>query len=115
MKTLLLTAVAALAATLLAAGCGGSGSSGSSDPVATTEVTMAKSYRFDPEAISIAAGDTVTWTNKDNFTHTVKVDGQEDHKVGRGDSVSIRFDRPGTYHFICTLHPHDMSGEVIVR
>ena len=32
-----------------AAGCGGSDES--STPVATTEVTMAKSYRFDPKAI----------------------------------------------------------------
>ena len=58
---------------------------------------MAKSYRFDPKAISIEAGDTVTWTNDDNFTHTVQVDGQEDHKVERGERVSITFDRPGTY------------------
>jgi len=114
-KTLLLTAAAALAATLLAAGCGGSGSSGSSDPVATTEVTMAKSYRFDPEAISIAAGDTVTWTNKDNFTHTVKVDGQDDHEVDRGDSVSITFAKPGTYQYVCTLHSNDMHGTVVVK
>ena len=42
---------------------------------------MAKSYRFDPETIEVKAGSTVTWTNDDNFTHTVKVDGQEDHKV----------------------------------
>ena len=108
-----LLALAALAAaTLLAAGCGGSGSS---TPVATTQVTMAKSYRFDPKAIEIQAGDTVTWTNNDNFTHTVRVDGQEDHKVGRGDSVSITFDKPGRYHYICTLHSSDMDGTVIVR
>ena len=79
-----------LAAMLLAAGCGGSGES--SEPVATTEVEMVKSYRFDPKAIEIEAGETVTWTNEDNFTHTVQVDGQEDHKVEQGESVSITFD-----------------------
>ena len=107
----LLPAAAMLVATVFAAGCGGTGSS---EPVATTKVSMAKSYRFDPKTIEIRAGDTVTWTNHDNFTHTVEVDGQDDHKVGRGDSVSIRFDRPGTYHYVCTLHSHDMHGTVIV-
>jgi plastocyanin len=76
---------------------------------------MAKSYRFDPKVIEIKAGETVTWTNEDNFTHTVEVDGQEDHKVGKGESVSIKFDTPGTYHYVCTLHSQDMDGEVIVR
>jgi plastocyanin len=106
--------VALLAAALLgvAAGCGGSGDSA---PVATTEVTMAKSYRFNPEKIEVAAGSSVTWTNDDNFTHTVQVDGQEDHKVERGDSVSITFDDPGTYKYVCTLHRRDMDGEVIVK
>ena len=101
-----------LALILFAAGCG---SSESTEPVATTEVQMAKSYRFDPKAIEIEAGDTVTWTNADNFTHTVQVDGQEDHKVERGESVSIVFDTPGTYHYVCTLHKRDMDGEVIVK
>jgi plastocyanin len=106
-----LPAAAALAATLVAAGCG---STGSSKPVKTTAVSMAKSYRFDPKVIEVKSGDTVTWTNNDNFTHTVKVDGQPDHKVGRGDSVSIRFDKAGTYHYVCSLHSHDMHGTVIV-
>jgi plastocyanin len=101
-----------LALILFAAGCG---SSESTEPVATTEVQMAKSYRFDPKTIEIEAGDTVTWTNADNFTHTVQVDGQEDHKVERGESVSISFDTPGTYHYVCTLHKRDMDGEVIVK
>ena len=105
--------VTVLAAVLLAAGCGGSGVSGPAEK--TTEVTLAKSYRFDPERIEIKAGQTVTWTNEDNFTHTVQVDGQEDHKVGRGESVSITFDERGTYHYVCTLHRMDMEGEVIVK
>ena len=104
---------AVAAAALFAAGCGGSGES--SEPVATTHVEMAKSYRFDPKVIEIDAGDTVAWTNEDNFTHTVEVDGREDHTVERGDSFSITFDRPGTYHYVCTLHSKDMDGEVIVK
>jgi len=107
----LLPAAVVLVATAIAAGCGGTSSSA---PVATTKVSMAKSYRFDPGAIEIKAGNTVTWTNNDNFTHTVKVDGQEDHKVGRGDRVSITFDKPGRYHYVCTLHSNDMEGTVIV-
>ena len=111
MRKVLFPAVAAAAA--FAAGCGGSGES--SEPVATTKVTMVKSYRFDPKVIEIEAGQTVSWTNEDNFTHTVEVDGQEDHKVEQGESFSIKFDTPGTYHYVCTLHSKDMDGEVIVK
>jgi plastocyanin len=105
---LLLVAVAAV----FAAGCGGSGTG---EPVAATEVEMVKSYSFDPKVIEIEAGETVTWTNEDNFTHTVQVQGQEDHKVERGESVEITFDEPGTYDYVCTLHRHDMDGTVIVK
>ena len=108
-RTTLLPAVVLAA---FAAGCGGADST---EPVATTEVTMAKSYRFDPKVIEVASGDTVTWTNDDNFTHTVQVDGQEDHEVGQGESVSIAFLEAGTYHYVCTLHEQDMDGEVVVR
>ena len=111
MTRFLLPAVAAAA--LVAAGCGGSGESG--EPVATTEVSMARSYVFEPNVVEVEAGETVTWTNDDNFTHTVQVDGQEDHKVEQDESVSITFDRPGTYHYVCTLHRQDMDGEVIVQ
>ena len=112
MTSLRLALAASLALIVVAAGCG---KSESSQPVATTEVEMAKSYRFDPKTIEIEAGQNVTWANEDNFTHTVQVNGQEDHKVERGESVSITFDTPGTYHYVCTLHSKDMEGEVIVK
>ena len=49
----LLLPVAVLAVTVVAAGCGGTGNTA---PVATTAVSMAKSYRFDPATIEIKAG-----------------------------------------------------------
>jgi plastocyanin len=104
--------VLAAAFVALGAGCG---SSPDAAPVATTQVTMAKSYRFDPKNVEVDAGATVTWTNDDNFTHTVHVDGMEDHEVEPGDKVSITFAAAGTYHYVCTLHRRDMQGEVIVR
>jgi plastocyanin len=102
----------AAAATVVVAGCGGEGTS---EPVAATEVEMVKSYRFDPKVIEIEAGETVTWTNEDNFTHTVQVEGQDDHEVERGESVEITFEEPGTYAYVCTLHSQDMEGTVIVE
>jgi plastocyanin len=112
MTSLRLPLAVSLALVAVAAGCGGSESS---EPVATTKVAMVKSYRFEPGTIQIESGRSVTWTNEDNFTHTVQVDGREDHKVERGEGVSIAFDKPGTYHYVCTLHSRDMEGEVIVR
>ncbi|MGH3064127.1 MAG: cupredoxin domain-containing protein [Gaiellaceae bacterium] len=94
------------------AGCG---SSESSEPVATTEVSMPKSYRFDPKTIEVDAGAEVTWRNEDNFTHTVEIEGQDDMKAKPGESVSFTFSTPGTYEYVCTLHSHDMHGTVIVR
>ena len=75
---------------------------------------MAKSYRFEPRAIAVPVGATVTWTNDDNFTHSVQVDGQEDHTVEPARRVSIAFPPPGRISYVCRLHRRDMDGEVVV-
>lgn len=102
----------AAAVPVIATGCGGERLG---KPVATNEVLLPKSYKFEPAAIVVKAGSSVTWRNRDNFTHTVKVEHGADHELGRGESVTIRFAKAGTYHYLCTLHSHDMRGEVIVR
>jgi len=107
---LLLLVVAGSAA--LTAGCG---RIGLGKPVATNAVLLPKSYRFDPAAIVVKSGTSVTWTNHDNFTHTVKVEDGTVHKISPGQSVTIAFPKTGTYHYLCTLHPHDMRGKVIVQ
>ncbi len=90
--------------------------SASTQPVQTNRVEMPPSYRFDPEVIKVVAGTTVTWHNSDNFTHSVKLtDGSSDDLVVRpGETVSIKFDKPGEYPYICTFHAQSMKGKVIV-
>jgi len=105
--------LAALAATT-AAGCGGSDPL-SSAPVSTTQVELPKSYRFEPAVIEVAPGATVTWENEDSFTHTIRFDGvDETAKLEPGESFARSFPTPGTFHYVCTLHPRDMEGEVRV-
>ena len=40
--------------------------------------------------------------------------GRPDHVIKPGESVSIHFDTPGNYSYICTFHTKDMKGTVIV-
>jgi plastocyanin len=95
------------------AACGG-GTGASQSPVATTAVDLPKSYRFAPEAITVPAGSTVTWTNNDNFTHNVRLDGAEPLQMAPGEAATHTFETPGTYPYVCSLHPQDMRGTVVV-
>ena len=87
-------------------------------PVATDRVEAARSYRFEPAVIAVRAGATVTWTNHDQFPHTVQLlTGAErpTHDLGIGRSATILFDHPGEYYYRCSLHPAQMHGKVIVK
>jgi plastocyanin len=114
MRTLLLVPAFALAIVLLA-GCAAQ-TSAAAAPVETAEVSMPPSYRFEPVAIQVPAGTTVTWRNTDNFTHSVSV---VDAKLpflnlSPGQSGTITFDQPGAYDYLCTYHAQDMTGTIIV-
>ena len=80
-------------------------------------VRLPKSYRFEPDRTEVATGAVVTWINKDDFPHTVRLldDSGVDKKLGVGDTTSITFDEPGTYRYDCSLHPTQMKGSVVVR
>ena len=107
---LLLSALALLAA------CGGSKAGGS--PVATSNVDLPPSYKFVPPDITVKAGTTVTWTNNDNFTHSVQfTDGglpTQPMMMERGQTATFSFSSAGTFHYQCSLHPQNMKGSVVV-
>ncbi|HXF36383.1 MAG TPA: cupredoxin family copper-binding protein [Actinomycetota bacterium] len=119
--------IGALAALLFLSGCG-SGQRGGSEqgsapfdvpgePVATTEVSLPKSYRFEPAVIEIHVGDTVTWTNADDFPHNVHLLDGSGRTVDLpiGATGSITFEEPGTVYYECSIHPQQMHGKVIVE
>jgi plastocyanin len=104
----------ALLVTLMFAACG---QAASVVPVATDHVDLPRSYRFAPETITVPVGTTVTWTNSDNFTHSVRLlDPEADPLMMKpGQQVTFVFDRAGSFRYDCSLHPKDMKGSVIVE
>ena len=102
-----------LGAGLLLAACA---PQAAAEPVATSEVNLPPSYRFEPEVITVPDGTTVTWTNNDNFTHNVRLidDGGDVLELPPGESVSFTFTGAGEHHYDCSFHPTDMTGVVVV-
>jgi plastocyanin len=73
-------------------------------------------FAFMPAEVTIAPGESVTWTNDDGAPHGLEY---HDGAPGTdlllpGASFSRRFDRLGTYDYNCSVHPY-MTGRVIVR
>jgi len=93
---------------------------------------LIENYAYIPAEITITAGTTVTWINKDPVGHTVTEGVPESPKPAnqrlfdsanaaqgeydvmlQGQSWSFTFTTPGTYHYYCLPHPY-MKGRVIV-
>jgi plastocyanin len=70
---------------------------------------------FQPDSLTVPAGTTVTWINRDIVRHTVtSTEGLFDSgRLESGESFSYTFDEPGTFDYYCTIHPI-MQGTVIV-
>ena len=75
-----------------------------------------KDFMFAPASLTVKAGTTVTWLNEDEEPHTVvSASGLFRSKaIDTKESFTYTFDKPGEYHFICTIHPQ-MTGTVIVQ
>ena len=78
-------------------------------------VTM-EAVAFQPGDLTVHVGDTVVWTNKDPFPHTVTAkSGAFDSKpLAAGKTWIYRAQKKGDYPYVCTLHP-TMSGTLHVR
>jgi plastocyanin len=77
-------------------------------------------FQFQPKAIEVPAGTTITWTNSDSIGHSVTSgtpeapDGKFDTGFfSKGESASVTFDEPGDYTFYCARHK-SMRGTVKV-
>jgi plastocyanin len=114
MRKWLALLLACLALGLVVAGCGDDDDDGGGGGGA--EVTM-EGIAFNPAEITVAAGDTVTWTNDDSAGHDVTADEFESGEPGgiaQGDTFEHTFEEAGTFDYVCTVHP-GMEGTVTVE
>jgi plastocyanin len=72
-------------------------------------------WGYTPASTTVAAGQSVTWTNSGAFGHDASsTDGSwKTPLLNTGGSASITFSTPGTYSYICTPHPW-MLGTIVV-
>jgi plastocyanin len=114
-RRLVLLVLAGLLA--LALGACGSGKAAEAPPAATDNnagptVTI-EDMAYTPATLTVPAGTTVTWVWRDGaIAHDVKGDGFKS-KVQSQGTFSHRFTQPGTYDYLCTLHPN-MTGVIEV-
>jgi plastocyanin len=118
-------ALFAIVLAALVAGCGsgcsysggstassaGSGSGGSAKSVKIVDFT------YKPASLTVPAGTTLTFTNRDSTAHTAtsKESGAfESGSIEPGKSAKIILEKAGTYAYFCAFHPF-MKGTIEVE
>lgn len=101
----------------LSAGCGAGGAEEdgrAADDAPVTGVTeiAVRDDEFEPAAIEVPAGTTVTWRWQGDHPHNVVGDGLESETQTDG-TFAHTFDTPGRHDYECTLHG-GMTGTVTV-
>ena len=73
-------------------------------------------FAFTPAVAQVAAGQEIRWRNRDGATHTVTFSGigVDSGALGNGTTFTHVFAAPGTYAYVCAIHP-SMLGLVEVR
>ncbi|MDI3269532.1 MAG: plastocyanin/azurin family copper-binding protein [Bacillota bacterium] len=127
MKRFVWLGLVALLVVGVAAGCGGT-----KQPAAQTDgvtIEAGPGLKFTPKTVTVKAGTTVTWVNKDTMEHDAASGKVENGQVvldgyfrspmlKPGEKWSFTFDKPGTYPYVCTVPGHaqgGMVGEIVVE
>lgn len=74
---------------------------------------LANTGFFLPLNLEVIRGTTVMWQNEDNIGHTIQSQDDKGNVISMfnsnvlktGDTFSYKFDKPGVYHYFCTIHP----------
>jgi plastocyanin len=93
-------------------------------PRADQQVNALTSNTWDKPAVTVATGETVTWNldGGNGIPHNVEgVDGPDANWAGQtlapprtSPPVSFTFTQPGTYTYLCRVHPDVMTGTITV-
>jgi plastocyanin len=97
-----------VAAALAFSGCGA--------PTAHDITVSMKDFMFSPVAITVARGTTVHWKNLDGVPYSIVGFEEPFHSgvLDQNDLFTFKFSSPGTYRYVCSLHPQ-MIGTIVVK
>ncbi|HEV7714001.1 MAG TPA: cupredoxin family copper-binding protein [Steroidobacteraceae bacterium] len=88
------------------------------DPQSGAQTIKIGNFTFSPATLEVPAGTTLTWVNEDDVPHVVvgidKGSPVTSPALDTEDRYSVVLDKPGTYKYFCSLHPH-MTGTVVVK
>ena len=76
-----------------------------------------KDFAFNPQILTVKAGEKVTWINRDEEPHTiVSVEKQfkKSTALDTDQEFTITAGAPGTYTYFCSVHPK-MTGTIVVE
>jgi plastocyanin len=95
---------------------GAAASSGQVKAGAKTFVVTMQITGFEPQNLTVASGDRVTWVNQDLFPHTATADDKafDSHSIAPADTWTFVAGKPGTYTYTCIFHPN-MKGTIKVQ
>ena len=73
-------------------------------------------FKFAPTPLTISKGTEVTWTNHDDIPHSIVLNslGVRSKAMDTDGTFTYRFDKTGTYFYVCGLHPY-MQAKVVVK
>src|SRR6202167_3863900 len=86
-------------------------------PAAAAAAVGIDNFTFNPATLTVKAGTTVTWTNKDDIPHGIAWSNNtftRSKALDTDDNASFTFTTPGTYQYFCYIHPH-MVGTIVVE
>ncbi|MEU8974620.1 plastocyanin/azurin family copper-binding protein [Streptomyces monashensis] len=92
---------------------------GAADAPVAGDAVAIKNFTFSPNTLKVKVGMTVTWTNQDTDAHTVTsaAPGGPLHSPALAPhaTYSYRFTEPGTYAYLCTIHPFMTATVEVTR
>jgi plastocyanin len=81
---------------------------GPDGPSTGTPAVDIENFAFVPSNLRVTVGTIVTWTNQDDASHTVtSEDGAtfDSGPFGQGMTFQFTAEAPGTYAYVCQIHP----------
>ena len=83
----------------------------SNQPNTAAHAVLIEDFVFDPEALPVRAGDTVTWTNRDIVPHTVTAENGswDSGEIAPGATWTMAITAETAGSYFCGYHPEMRS------